>query len=72
MASDILVVDDEIDIRNLIAGILEDEGYEVRTAADSDEALAAIGARRPQLIFLVIWLFVEAQRAVKREIQLHG
>ena len=56
MASDILVVDDEIDIRNLIAGILEDEGYEVRTAADSDEALAAIGARRPQLIFLDIWL----------------
>ncbi|MEM8552256.1 MAG: sigma-54 dependent transcriptional regulator [Pseudomonadota bacterium] len=56
MASDILVVDDEIDIRNLIAGILEDEGYEVRTAADSDEALAAVGARRPQLIFLDIWL----------------
>jgi two-component system nitrogen regulation response regulator NtrX len=56
MASDILVVDDEIDIRNLIAGILEDEGFEVRTAADSDETLAAIGARRPQLIFLDIWL----------------
>ncbi|MEM6762683.1 MAG: sigma-54 dependent transcriptional regulator, partial [Pseudomonadota bacterium] len=56
MASDILVVDDEIDIRNLIAGILEDEGYDVRTAADSDEALAAVGARRPQLIFLDIWL----------------
>lgn len=56
MAADILVVDDEIDIRNLISGILEDEGYEVRTAADSDEALATIGARRPQLIFLDIWL----------------
>ncbi|MEM9223997.1 MAG: sigma-54 dependent transcriptional regulator [Pseudomonadota bacterium] len=56
MASDILVVDDEIDIRNLIGGILEDEGYEVRTAANSDEALAAVGARRPQLIFLDIWL----------------
>jgi len=56
MASDILVVDDEIDIRNLIAGILQDEGYDVRTAADSDEALAAVGARRPQLIFLDIWL----------------
>jgi two-component system nitrogen regulation response regulator NtrX len=56
MASDILVVDDEIDIRNLIGGILEDEGYEVRTAADSDETLAAIGARRPQLVFLDIWL----------------
>jgi two-component system nitrogen regulation response regulator NtrX len=56
MASDILVVDDEIDIRNLIAGILEDEGFEVRTAADSDETLAAVGARRPQLVFLDIWL----------------
>ncbi|MEM6847055.1 MAG: sigma-54 dependent transcriptional regulator [Pseudomonadota bacterium] len=56
MAADILVVDDEIDIRNLIGGILEDEGFEVRSAADSDEALASIGARRPQLIFLDIWL----------------
>ncbi|WP_342642299.1 sigma-54-dependent transcriptional regulator [Rhodoligotrophos ferricapiens] len=56
MASDILVVDDEADIRNLIAGILEDEGYEARLAHDSDSALAAIQDRRPSLIILDIWL----------------
>ena len=56
MASDILIVDDEADIRDLVAGILEDEGYEVRTAQDSDTALAAIGDRRPSLVFLDIWL----------------
>ena len=56
MATDILVVDDEADIRELIAGILEDEGHGTRTAADSDGALAAIAARRPSLVFLDIWL----------------
>ncbi len=56
MASDILVVDDEADIRNLVSGILEDEGHETREAADSDSALAAISDRRPSLIFLDIWL----------------
>ncbi|MGF7162649.1 two-component system nitrogen regulation response regulator NtrX [Rhodoligotrophos appendicifer] len=56
MASDILIVDDEADIRNLIAGILEDEGYEARLAHDSDSALAAIQSRRPSLIVLDIWL----------------
>src|SRR6202162_598194 len=56
MASDILIVDDEADIRELVAGILQDEGYLTRTARDSDEALAAIAARRPNLIFLDIWL----------------
>jgi two-component system nitrogen regulation response regulator NtrX len=56
MASDIVIVDDEADIRDLVAGILEDEGYVTRTARDSDEALAAIQARRPSLIFLDIWL----------------
>lgn len=56
MASDILIVDDEADIRELVAGILDDEGYEVRTAHDSDSALAAIGDRRPSLVFLDIWL----------------
>ena len=43
MASDILVIDDEKDIRDLVAGILEDEGYDTRMAGDSDSALAAIG-----------------------------
>ncbi len=56
MASDILVVDDEADIREIVAGILEDEGYEARTASDSDSALAAINARVPRLVFLDIWL----------------
>ncbi|MEJ2124723.1 MAG: sigma-54 dependent transcriptional regulator [Alphaproteobacteria bacterium] len=56
MASDILIVDDEADIRELIAGILEDEGYTARRAKDSDETLAAITERRPSLVILDIWL----------------
>jgi two-component system nitrogen regulation response regulator NtrX len=56
ITSEILVVDDEEDIRDLIAGILKDEGYEARMAGDSDGALAAIRARRPQLVILDIWL----------------
>ncbi len=56
MASDILIVDDEADIRELIAGILEDEGYTARRAKDSDEALNAITDRRPSLVILDIWL----------------
>lgn len=56
MASDILVVDDETDIRDLVAGILSDEGHETRTAFDSDSALAAINDRVPRLVFLDIWL----------------
>lgn len=56
MASDILIVDDEKDIRDLIAGILEDEGHGTRLAANSDECLTAIEKRRPTLIFLDIWM----------------
>src|SRR6202000_1011884 len=56
IASEILVVDDEEDIRDLITGILKDEGYETRMAGDSESALAAARARRPQLIVLDIWL----------------
>jgi len=56
MAADILIVDDEEDIRGLVAGILEDEGHGARLARNSDEAIAAIEARRPQLILLDIWL----------------
>ncbi|EJF85626.1 sigma-54-dependent transcriptional regulator [Candidatus Bartonella washoeensis] len=56
MVSDILIVDDEADIRELIAGILDDEGYETRVACNSDEALTQIGERIPKLIFLDIWL----------------
>jgi two-component system nitrogen regulation response regulator NtrX len=56
MASDVLVVDDEADIRELVAGILSDEGYAVRTANDSESALAAIRARKPALLILDIWM----------------
>ena len=56
MALDILVVDDEADIRDLVAGVLEDEGYTARTAADSDAALAAIADRRPSLVLLDVFL----------------
>ncbi len=56
MAMDILIVDDEADIGELVAGILEDEGFSARTARDADGALASIAARRPNLIFLDIWL----------------
>jgi two-component system nitrogen regulation response regulator NtrX len=48
MSADVLVVDDEVDIRELVAGILEDEGYAVRVAADSDQALAACGPASPR------------------------
>jgi len=56
MANDILIVDDEADIRELVAGILDDEGFSTRTARDADTALAEVAARRPNLIFLDIWL----------------
>jgi len=56
IAAEILVIDDEEDIRDLVSGILRDEGYETRAAADSDGALAAIRQRRPQLVILDIWL----------------
>src|SRR3954471_16499211 len=56
MASDILIVDDESDICELVAGLLQDEGYATRTARDSDAALSEIKSRRPNLVFLDIWL----------------
>ncbi|MBI2717084.1 MAG: sigma-54-dependent Fis family transcriptional regulator [Rhizobiales bacterium] len=56
MSGEILIVDDEADIRDLVAGILQDEGYNARTARNSDEALGAIVTRRPHLVFLDIWL----------------
>ncbi len=54
--SEILIVDDEEDIRDLIAGILKDEGYETRVAGDGDAAIAAVRTRKPQLVILDIWL----------------
>jgi two-component system, NtrC family, nitrogen regulation response regulator NtrX len=56
MALEILIVDDERDIRELVAGVLGDEGYACRTAADSTAALAAIDERRPSLVLLDVWL----------------
>jgi two-component system nitrogen regulation response regulator NtrX len=56
MALDILIVDDERDIRELVAGVLSDEGYECRTAGDSTSALAAVDERRPSLVLLDVWL----------------
>ena len=56
MAHDILIIDDEADICTLVAGILEDEGFQTRQAADSDSALASVETRRPSLVLLDIWL----------------
>src|SRR5687767_12380734 len=56
MALEVLVVDDEADIRELVSGVLEDEGYAVRSAADSTAALEAIDDRRPSLVLLDVWL----------------
>ena len=54
--SDILIVDDERDIRELVSDILEDEGYSTRKAGTSDEAMAQINAEAPALLILDIWL----------------
>jgi two-component system nitrogen regulation response regulator NtrX len=54
--TDILIVDDERDIRELISDILKDEGYETRTAGNSDDCMAAINAAPPALMILDIWL----------------
>src|SRR5580698_10089971 len=73
IASEILVVDDEEDIRDLISGILGDEGYTTRVAGDSESALTAIRAPRPQLVVLDIWLQgsrldgIEVLETIKRE-----
>lgn len=56
MAQDILIIDDEADIRNLVSGVLEDEGYVTRTAADGASGLEAIKARQPSLVVLDVWL----------------
>lgn len=56
MAHDILIIDDEADIRSLVSGVLEDEGYITRTAADGSTGLEAIKARQPSLVILDVWL----------------
>jgi len=54
--SDILIVDDERDIRELVAEILREEGYSTRLAANSDEAMAAVAGDPPMLMILDLWL----------------
>ena len=56
MSVDILVVDDEGDIRELVTGILEDEGFAPRAAANSDGAFKAVRERLPALVILDVWL----------------
>jgi len=56
MTSDVLIVEDEDDIRAMISGILEDEGYQVREAATSQEAIEAVKTRKPSLVVLDVWL----------------
>jgi two-component system nitrogen regulation response regulator NtrX len=56
MALDILIVDDEQDIRDLVSGVLEDEGFSTRVAGSSTEALQALAERRPSLLLLDVWL----------------
>ncbi len=56
MAHDILIVDDQDDIRILAAGILEDEGHQTRGASNREDALQSIVSRRPSLVLLDIWL----------------
>jgi len=56
MNTDILIIDDETDIRALVAGLLQDEGYKTREAGGSDAALAEVESRRPSLVLLDIWL----------------
>jgi two-component system, NtrC family, nitrogen regulation response regulator NtrX len=56
MSSDILIIDDEADIRDIVGGILSDEGHGTRMAGDSESALVEIARRRPSLVFLDIWM----------------
>ena len=56
MISDILIVDDEPDIRELVAGVLEDEGYQTRTAATAELAIEEVRLRTPSLVILDVWL----------------
>jgi two-component system nitrogen regulation response regulator NtrX len=54
--SDILIVDDERDIRELVSDILEDEGYATRVAGNSDDCMREVIASQPALMILDIWL----------------
>src|SRR5438094_9334029 len=72
MAHDILIVDDEADSRMLITGVLKDEGYATREAADTAQTLAAIQARQPTLVILDIWLQGSGLEGIEILKQLRG
>lgn len=72
MAQEILIVDDEADIRVMVAELLQDEGYHTRTAKNSDEAFAELAARRPDLILLDIWLDRSAMDGMQILEAVHG
>ena len=63
-SADILIVDDEEDIRALIAGILEDEGYRVRQSGHAKGAYAAVAEKIPDLVILDIWLQGSAEDGI--------
>ncbi len=71
--SDILIVDDERDIRELVSDILQDEGYSTRLAGNSDDCMAAINDEPPGLLILDIWLKdsrmdgIDILKSVKRD-----
>ncbi|HBK92214.1 MAG TPA: sigma-54-dependent Fis family transcriptional regulator, partial [Parvularcula sp.] len=65
MSIDILVVDDEADIRDLVSGILEDEGFNPRTAANSDAVAKAMRERTPALVILDVWLQNSAKDGIE-------
>ena len=71
--SDILIVDDERDIRELVSDILEDEGFTTRKAGNSDECMSEVEAELPALMILDIWLKdsnmdgIDILKAVKRD-----
>lgn len=71
--SDILIVDDERDIRELISEILKDEGFATRLAGNSDDAMSAINTEAPALMILDIWLKdsrmdgIDILKSVKRD-----
>ena len=69
MALEVLVVDDEADIRELVSGVLEDEGYAVRTAADSSQTLDAVEERRPSMVLLDVWLQGSRLKWTRRIVQ---
>ena len=66
MKYDILIVEDEDDIRAMIGGILEDDGYEVKLTATSAEAINSLKSRKPSLMILDVWLKGSTMDGIER------